>query len=335
MTSADEVAQQALKAAARTARPELLEGVGPFAAAMRVPLERYREPVLVMGADGVGSKLELAFASGRHATVGIDLVAMCVDDIATQGAEPFAFLDQLSLGRLDPAVTAAVLEGIAEGCVQAGCALVGGETAVLPSFHAPGRYDLAGFALGLVERTRRIDGASCRAGDELLGFAASGLHANGFTTARRVLLEEARLPLDGAPPGFDLPLLDLLLQPTRIYARALLALRERVELRALAHITGGGLLENVPRTLPRGLVAVLDRRAWPQHPLCDLMQRLGRLSAGEMARTFNLGIGMTAVVPAGEGARAVAEASSLGLQAFVIGRLETGSGDEAVIEQLT
>jgi len=289
-------------------------------------VSKYRQPVLVSGTDGVGTKLKVAFAADRHATVGIDLVAMCVNDIAVVGAEPLFFLDYFATGKLSAEQGAEVVKGIAEGCRQAGCALIGGETAELPGFYTRGEYDLAGFAVGCVERSRIVDGRAVVPGDLVLGVASSGLHSNGYSLARKALME--RHPLDRIfSEAGGRTLADLLLEPTRIYARDVLALLERVPVRSLSHITGGGLPGNVPRTLPDGTRAVLDERRWPRPAVFDLVEREGRVPREEMVRTFNMGLGLTLVVATGDEATAHAVLRERGLEAWTVGAIERGQGE--------
>ncbi len=308
--------------AAATLRPEVLGGLGGFGGLFRMP-EGYRDPILVSGTDGVGTKLLVAQAAARHGSIGIDLVAMCVNDIAVTGAEPLFFLDYFATGRLDPDAAEQVVAGIGRGCQQAGCALLGGETAEMPGMYAPGHYDLAGFAVGVVERDALLDGSAVRAGDALIGLPSSGLHSNGYSLVRKVLLEDAGLSLDEAPSELGRPLADVLLEPTRIYVRLLLDSRSAWQLRAAAHITGGGLPGNVPRVIPEGLGAVMRRGSWPVPPIFPLLQRLGKLSEDDMLRTFNCGLGMVLVVPA-EQADGCAEATG----GFVVGEVVTGAGLE-------
>jgi phosphoribosylformylglycinamidine cyclo-ligase len=313
--------------AARTRIPEVLSGVGGFAGLCSLP-SGMKDPVLVSGTDGVGTKLKLAFLADRHDTVGIDLVAMCVNDVVTTSARPLFFLDYFATGKLDVARTAKVIEGIARGCEDAGCALLGGETAELPGFYAPGEYDLAGFAVGVVERDAILDGKRVRPGDAAIGVASSGLHSNGYSLVRKVLLEHAGLALDATPEGLGEPLIDALLRPTRIYARAVRALSEAVELRALAHITGGGLPGNVPRVLPDGLGVDLDPASWERAPIFDLVQRLGDVAEPEMRRAFNLGLGLVAFVPAADAQRAVDALVQAGERASIVGRVVPTPGAE-------
>jgi phosphoribosylformylglycinamidine cyclo-ligase len=306
----------------RSMRREVLGGIGGFGALVEVPLDRYRKPVLVSGTDGVGTKLRLAIDSGRHDTVGIDLVAMCVNDVVVQGAEPLFFLDYFATGTLDVAVAERVIAGIVEGCVQAGCALVGGETAEMPGMYHGEDYDLAGFSVGIVEKDRIIDGAKTQAGDAVLGLPSSGPHSNGFSLIRKIL------ELSGANPGMPVegvPLIERLMAPTRIYVKPILRLLAEIPVHGLAHITGGGLVDNIPRVLPEGLEAVLERSAWTPDPVFDWLQRAGRVADAEMYRVFNCGIGMTVHVAAQNAQRAIEILEKAGQSARVIGEIRTGA----------
>jgi len=313
--------------AARTARPEVLSGVGGFGGLFALPAGKYRDPVLVSGTDGVGTKLKLAFATGRHGTIGVDLVAMSVNDIVTSGAEPLFFLDYFATSGLDVAQATEVIRGIARGCEESGCTLLGGETAELPGFYQRGEYDLAGFAVGVVERSKIIDGARIRQGDALVGLASTGLHSNGYSLARKVLLEQHRLPLDQAPEGLGRPLADELLEPTRLYARVVAALRAAADVKGLAHITGSGIPGNLPRCLPEGTRAVLEERRWPRPPIFDLIGQLGGVARAELYATFNMGLGMIAVVPAADVPAALGAAQGCGVPAWEVGRVEAGAGE--------
>jgi phosphoribosylformylglycinamidine cyclo-ligase len=313
--------------AARTARPEVVSGVGGFGGLFALPPGKYREPVLVSGTDGVGTKLKLAFATGRHGTIGIDLVAMSVNDIVTSGAEPLFFLDYFATSGLDVDQAAEVVRGVARGCEESGCTLLGGETAELPGFYQRGEYDLAGFAVGVVERSKIIDGRRIRPGDALVGLASTGLHSNGYSLARKVLLEQHRLPLDRPAEGLSRPLGDELLEPTRLYARAVAALIAAADVKGLAHITGGGIPGNLPRCLPDGTRAALDEKRWPRPPIFDLIGRLGGVSRSELYATFNMGLGMLAVVPPSDAPAAVRAAESCGIPAWEVGRVEAGPGE--------
>ena len=316
----DELVERIKPLVRRTQRREVLAGIGGFGALVELPAG-YRRPVLVSGTDGVGTKLRLAIDTGRHDTIGIDLVAMCANDVVVQGAEPLFFLDYYATGRLQVAVAEAVVRGIVEGCVQAGAALVGGETAEMPGIYHDGDYDLAGFCVGVVEKDAIIDGSAVAAGDAIVGLASSGAHSNGFALIRKLVA------LSGATAETVLEgrnLFERLLAPTRIYVKPLLTLLRAMPVHALAHITGGGLADNIPRVLPAGLEAVLERRSWPDDPLFAWLQRTARLDSAQMYRTFNCGIGMVAVVPAGHAESAVELLRSHGESAQVVGEIRSG-----------
>jgi len=313
-----------------TQRPEQIGGIGGFSGLFRVP-SKYREPVLSAGTDGVGTKLLVAIAAKRHRTVGIDLVAMCVNDVLVCGAEPLFFLDYYATGHLGPEEGAEVVSGIAEGCRRAGCALLGGETAELPGLYRTGEYDLAGMAVGVVERSEIIDGSLVRPGDALLGIASTGLHSNGYSLTRKVLLEKAGLRLDAKIPELGRTLADELLEPTAIYVKPVLSLMKKVRVKAMAHITGGGFVDNIPRTLPDGLGVSIRRGSWPVPPVFGLIEKLGQVSSVEMNRTFNLGIGMTLVVSQSELDEALGHLTAQGLRSWPIGKvIETGASPERV-----
>jgi phosphoribosylformylglycinamidine cyclo-ligase len=319
---------------ARTSRPGVLGGIGGFGGLFALDLNNYPDPILVSGTDGVGTKLKVALLTGRHETIGQDLVAMSVNDILTSGAEPLFFLDYIGTAQKDPAVLEQVVRGIADGCLLAGCALVGGETAELPGMYAPGEYDLAGFAVGVVNRDRLITGGTIEPGDALVGLASSGLHSNGYSLARRVLLKPdgGRLDPDERPPELEgRSVADELLLPTRIYCKSFLALRGRVTIRGAAHITGGGFHENVPRMLPAGVRAIIRRDAWPLPPVFSLIARLGPVEQQEMESTFNMGIGMLLCVPPAEADEAVRAARALGEQAWLIGEVAGGETGVEVV----
>ena len=307
-----------------TFRPEVLTDIGGFGGLFRFDPKRYRDPVLVSGTDGVGTKLRIAFLMGRHDTVGVDLVAMCVNDVAVCGAEPLFFLDYLAVGKLAVGKAEAIIAGIVEGCRQAGCALIGGETAEMPGFYADEEYDLGGFAVGVVERDQIIDGSRVRPGDALIGLASTGLHSNGYSLARRVLLDEAKLSLGERAPGLGETLGEVLLRPTRIYVKTIRALVESGDIRAIAHITGGGLTENIPRVLPAGCRAVITRGAWKQPPIFGLIQSRGLVDEDEMARVFNLGIGLALVVSPDRADTIIRLAGEQGDRAFRIGVIDKG-----------
>jgi len=314
--------------AKKTMRPEVLAGIGGFGALAEIP-KKYREPVLVSGTDGVGTKLKLAFQLRRHDTIGIDLVAMSVNDILTQGAEPLFFLDYFACGRLDVAVATEVVKGIARGCEMAGCALIGGETAEMPGMYAEGEYDLAGFAVGVVEKNEIIDGRDIAPGDVVLGLASSGAHSNGYSLVRRIL-DRAKLDLRADFHGR--PLGDALLEPTRIYVKPLLALMKQVRVKGLAHVTGGGLVENLPRVLSASLKAVIARSAWAIPPLFQWLQREGRIADAEMLRVFNCGIGVAIVVGAEHADAAARSLADSGETVFRIGRIEARKGADSQLE---
>jgi len=307
-----------------TFRPEVLTDIGGFGGLFRFDPKKYKDPVLVSGTDGVGTKLKIASLLGRHDTVGIDLVAMCVNDVAVCGAEPLFFLDYLAVGKLAVGQAETIIAGIVEGCRQAGCALIGGETAEMPGFYPDGEYDLAGFAVGVVERDRLIDGSRVRPGDVVIGLASTGLHSNGYALARRVLLEQAKMTLKEQVPGQSETLGEILLRPTRIYVRTIRALVEAGEIRAIAHITGGGLTENLPRVLPEGCRAVIMRKAWTPTPIFGLIQSRGRVGVDEMFRVFNMGVGLVLVVPPDRADTALRLAEAQGDKAFRIGMIEKG-----------
>ena len=292
----DDAVRRIAPLARSTSRPEVLAGVGGFAAFVSVPA-RYREPVMVSSTDGVGTKLRVAFLADRHDTVGIDLVAMGVNDLLVHGAEPLYFLDYIGTARLDPARVETIVKGIVAGCRLAGCALVGGETAELPDLYAPGEYDLAGFAVGVAERLGLVDGARVRPGDVVLGLPSSGLHSNGYTLARRIVFDVMKLTVDALLPGTGRTVGDELLTPTRIYAKPVLALLPRAEVHAMAHVTGGGLPGNLPRVLPEGCRARISRTAWTPPPVFATLQHAGGVADTEMFRAFNMGIGYVIVLP--------------------------------------
>ncbi len=316
--------------AAKTKRPGVMAGLGGFGSLFELPLDRYKNPVLVSGTDGVGTKLRLAIESGIHNTIGIDLVAMCANDIAVLGAEPLFFLDYYATGKLDVDIATDVVAGIAEGCLQSGAALVGGETAEMPSMYEDGDYDLAGFCVGIVEKDQVIDGSKVAAGDAIIGIASSGPHSNGYSLIRKILDRsgaDLKDSFDGATLG------EKLLAPTRIYVKSLLQLTEKVDIHALSHITGGGLLENIPRVLPDGVVAVLKASSWQRPAVFDWLQQHGNVVDREMYRTFNNGIGMVVVVAADQADETVNTLTGLGETAMHIGHIEVSDDSERVIIQ--
>jgi len=304
-----------------TSRPEVIADIGGFGGLFSLSTGKYKNPVLVSGTDGVGTKLKLAFMADRHDTVGIDLVAMCVNDIIVQGAEPLFFLDYLATGKLDPEKGAAIVKGISDGCIQAGCALIGGETAEMPGFYAEGEYDMAGFTVGVVERENLIDGSSITVGNRLIGLASSGLHSNGYSLARKVIFERMGLGIHDQLPGMGRSVADELLTPTRIYVKSILNLLRDFQINGIAHITGGGLLENIPRVLPHGCKALISRQSWQIPGIFRLLQDGGNVDEEEMYRTFNCGIGMVLSVPEKDAEEILIRLSGLNEQAFVIGEV--------------
>ena len=316
----DTLVERIAPAAARTHRPEVLGGIGGFGALVEIPAG-YKHPVLVSGTDGVGTKLKLAVESGRHDGIGIDLVAMCVNDIVVSGAEPLFFLDYYASGKLDVDTAESVIKGIARGCELAGCALVGGETAELPGMYQGEDYDLAGFAVGVVEKSRILDGRAVKAGDAVIGLASSGPHANGYSLIRKVL-QQSGAKFEQRVAGRAL--IEVLLAPTRIYVKTLLALMLEVPLHALAHITGGGLLENIPRVIPTGLSVALDSKSWPRPAIFDWLAREGNIAEREMYRTFNMGLGMTLCVAPADVERTLAWLKRADESAWRIGEVRAG-----------
>jgi phosphoribosylformylglycinamidine cyclo-ligase len=317
----DELVERIKPLVRRAQRREVLAGIGGFGALVEIP-QGYRRPVLVSGTDGVGTKLRLAIDTGRHDTIGIDLVAMCVNDVVVQGAEPLFFLDYYATGKLQVAVAEAVVRGIVEGCVQAGAALVGGETAEMPGMYHGADYDLAGFCVGVVEKESIIDGSKVAAGDAIIGLASSGAHSNGYSLIRKLIATA------DAGPGTMLEgrsLFDRLLAPTRIYVKPLLALMGAMPVHGLAHITGGGITDNIPRVLPDGTEAVLERASWQRDPLFEWLQHVSRVDSAEMYRTFNCGIGMVVIVAAERANAAVEFLNARGETASVIGEIRAGS----------
>jgi phosphoribosylformylglycinamidine cyclo-ligase len=313
--------------AKRTMRPGVLAGIGGFGALFELP-KGYREPVLVSGTDGVGTKLKLAFELNRHGTIGIDLVAMSVNDILTLGAEPLYFLDYYACGKLDVATASEVVKGIAAGCERAGCALIGGETAEMPGMYTPGEYDLAGFAVGVVEKSKIIDGSTIEPGDVVLGLASDGAHSNGYSLIRKIIERSGMEHLVPTSAGEPAPLADVVLAPTRIYVKPVLKLLAEVPVKGMAHVTGGGIVENVPRMLAENLVARLERKAWPMPPLFSWLQREGGVADDEMFRVFNCGIGMVLVVAPADAERAARVLEREGETVWRIGVVDQRRGDE-------
>ncbi|MFZ7143570.1 phosphoribosylformylglycinamidine cyclo-ligase [Avibacterium avium] len=313
----------------RTTRPEVIGGLGGFGALCALP-SKYKEPILVSGTDGVGTKLRLAIDLNKHDTIGIDLVAMCVNDLVVQGAEPLFFLDYYATGKLDVDVAANVIKGIANGCEQAGCALVGGETAEMPGMYHQGDYDLAGFCVGVVEKSEIIDGSQVKVGDALIALGSSGAHSNGYSLIRKVIersgIDPASAELDGKPFA------DQVLAPTKIYVKSILQLIKQVPVHAISHLTGGGFWENIPRVLPHNVKAVIDESSWQWPAIFNWLQEQGNIDRYEMYRTFNCGVGMIIALPEDQVETALALLQQAGENAWQIGRIESASeGEEQVV----
>ncbi|MCA1961922.1 MAG: phosphoribosylformylglycinamidine cyclo-ligase [Desulfomonile sp.] len=318
----------------RTFRPEVIGRFGGFAAMFRPEWRRCEDPVLVAATDGVGTKLKIAFLTGIHDTVGIDLVAMNVNDILVTGAEPLFFLDYVATGVIEAETVTAVISGIANGCEQAGCALIGGETAEMPDFYSKGEYDLAGFCVGLVDRATALDGSRVKSGDAVIGVASSGLHSNGYSLVRKVLFERKGYSVDSRLADLDRPLGEELLTPTRIYVKPVLELINKVGVSAMAHITGGGFVGNIPRVIPDGCGVVINSSSWDAPPIFGIMAREAGLDSREMFRTFNMGVGFVIVVPPEHADRTRGLLADSGLQSWTIGRVTSlGPGDERVVIQ--
>jgi phosphoribosylformylglycinamidine cyclo-ligase len=323
----DELVERIKPAVKRSMRPGVLAGLGGFGALFEIPVDRYRKPVLVSGTDGVGTKLRLAIETARHDTIGIDLVAMCANDVVVQGAEPLFFLDYYATAKLNVDVAESVIKGIVEGCVQAGAALIGGETAEMPGMYAEGDYDLAGFCVGVVEKDQIIDGSHTRPGDVIIGLPSSGPHSNGYSLIRKLLKVGKATPTTRL--GSTL-LYDALLAPTRIYVKPLLALAKAIPIHGIAHITGGGLTENIPRVVPAGLEVLLSAQAWQRAEVFDWLQKTGNIASAEMYKTFNCGIGMTITVAAEHVDKALKSLRENGEQPAVIGEIRRGDAGVVV-----
>lgn len=321
---------EAIKPIAKaTRRPEVSASLGGFGALFELPMDKYKNPLLVSGTDGVGTKLRLAIESGKHDQVGIDLVAMCVNDLIVQGAEPLFFLDYYATGKLDIAVAKDVVSGIGEGCLQSGCALIGGETAEMPGMYPDGDYDLAGFCVGIVEKADLIDGTKVKEGDVMLGLASSGPHSNGYSLIRKII-EVSGVDLQSDCNGQ--PLIDALMAPTRIYVKSVLELMKQVDIHAISHITGGGLLENLPRVMPENTLARIDTSSWKRPSVFDWIQQAGNVEFHEMHRTLNCGIGLVIVVDAAEKDKAIDALSKLGETVVEIGKVEASNQAEPHVE---
>ncbi|MGG1615666.1 phosphoribosylformylglycinamidine cyclo-ligase [Paenibacillus sp. NRS-1781] len=325
IAAGNEAVERMKKHVKRTFRPEVLTDLGGFGALFGLNKDKYEEPVLVSGTDGVGTKLKLAFAMDRHDTIGIDAVAMCVNDIVVGGAEPLFFLDYLACDKVVPEKIEAIVAGIAEGCHQSGCALVGGETAEMPGMYSDGEYDIAGFTVGIVDKSKIINGSSIAPGDTVIGLASSGVHSNGFSLVRKLLLEQQGYGLHDEIEGLNGKLGDVLLEPTKIYVKSVLALLDKVKVKGMAHITGGGFIENIPRVLPDHVNVDIEYGAWPILPIFQLMQEKGAISNKDMFTTFNMGIGMVIVVGAEHAQTALEVLKEQGEAAYVIGKVTEGS----------
>lgn len=325
----NEAVEKMKKHVKRTFRPEVMTDLGGFGALFKLNAKKYENPILVSGTDGVGTKLKIAFAMDKHDTIGVDAVAMCVNDVVVQGAEPLFFLDYLACDKVIPEKIEAIVKGIADGCEQAGCSLIGGETAEMPGMYAEGEYDIAGFTVGVVDEHKMIDGKNVTPGDVLIGIRSSGVHSNGFSLVRKVLLADHNIQLDQHVEKLGKTLGEELITPTKIYVKPMLSLLEKFEIKAMAHITGGGFTENIPRVLPAGTQAEIDYGSWPIHPIFSLVEELGKVSRADMFRTFNMGIGMVLVVNNEAAVPVLQELERLGESAYLIGRIS--SGDQGVV----
>jgi phosphoribosylformylglycinamidine cyclo-ligase len=308
----------------KTFRPEVMTEIGSFGALFKLDIKKYKEPVLVSGTDGVGTKLKIAFMMDKHDTIGIDLVAMCVNDILTLGAEPLFFLDYFATGKLKSEKAKDVVKGIVEGCKESGCSLIGGETAEMPGFYEEGEYDLAGFSVGVVEKDKIIDGSKIKRGDAIIGLASSGLHSNGYSLARKVFFDAAKFDIDTHIPDLGATIGEELLKPTTIYVKAFDALKDKMDVHGMAHITGGGIVGNVPRIIRDGLTAVIKENSWPMLPIFNIIKRLGNVPDEDMKKTFNLGIGYVIVIPKENSDLSISVLKQYGFDAYHIGFIEKG-----------
>lgn len=325
IAAGNEAVERMKKHVKRTFRPEVMTDLGGFGALFGLNKDKYEEPVLVSGTDGVGTKLKIAFAMDKHDTIGIDAVAMCVNDIVVQGAEPLFFLDYLACDKVIPEKIEAIVSGIAEGCSESGCALIGGETAEMPGMYAEGEYDIAGFTVGVVDKSKIVNGSSITAGDTVIGLASSGVHSNGFSLVRKLLLEQSGYSLKDSLTELGGEVLgDVLLTPTKLYVKPVLSLLEQVKVKGMAHITGGGFIENIPRVLPDGVNVEVDYGTWPILPIFSLLQEKGNVSNRDMFTTFNMGIGLVIVVAEEDKDTALAALRAAGENPYVIGRVTEG-----------
>lgn len=309
----------------KTSIPGVMDEIGSFGGLFSLTRQKYKEPVLVSSTDGVGTKLKIAFALNKHTTVGIDLVAMSVNDIITCGAKPLFFLDYISIGKLSKKVTISLIKGITEGCKMTNCALLGGETAEMPGFYPKGEYDLAGFVVGIVEKSKIIDGKQIKEGDLIIGLASNGLHSNGFSLVRKVLFESKKYKIDDKISSLKKSLGEELLLPTKIYVQPILRIIEKYKILGIAHITGGGMLENIPRILPDGVSVKIDQKSWPKPPIFSLIQKEGKISDEEMYRTFNMGIGMVLIVRKDEALKILEELKLMDYNSYIIGKVVKGN----------
>ncbi|MNO64600.1 Phosphoribosylformylglycinamidine cyclo-ligase [compost metagenome] len=325
IAAGNEAVERMKKHVKRTFRPEVMTDLGGFGALFGLNKDKYEEPVLVSGTDGVGTKLKIAFAMDKHDTIGIDAVAMCVNDIVVQGAEPLFFLDYLACDKVIPEKIEAIVSGIAEGCSESGCALIGGETAEMPGMYAEGEYDIAGFTVGVVDKSKIVNGSSITAGDTVIGLASSGVHSNGFSLVRKLLLEQSGYSLKDSLTELGGEVLgDVLLTPTKLYVKPVLSLLEQVKVKGMAHITGGGFIENIPRVLPDGVNVEVDYGTWPILPIFSLLQEKGNVSNRDMFTTFNMGIGLVIVVAKEDEEASLAALRAAGENPYVIGRVTEG-----------
>lgn len=321
---ANQIVKEIKPLISKTSIPGVLGGIGGFGGLFSLAEQNYKEPVLVSSTDGVGTKLKIAFTLNKHNTVGIDLVAMSVNDIITCGAKPLFFLDYISIGKLSKKVVVELIKGITEGCKMADCALLGGETAEMPGFYPEGEYDLAGFAVGVVEKSKIIDGRNIKEGDSVIGISSNGLHSNGFSLARKVLLESNKYKIGDKVSSFGGYLGEELLGPTKIYVHPVLHLLEKYKILGIAHITGGGIVENIPRILPEGVSVRINQKSWPKPPIFPLIQKEGEISDEEMYRTFNMGIGMALIVPQNDASKVSNELNQMDFPSYLIGRVVKG-----------
>jgi len=314
-----------------TFRKEVLTDIGLFAGLFKLDIRKYKEPVLVSGTDGVGTKLKIAFQADKHDTVGIDLVAMCVNDILTLGAEPLFFLDYFATGKLNAEKASQVIKGIIEGCRQAGCALIGGETAEMPGFYKKNEYDLSGFAVGVINKSDIIHGKAINEGDVIIGVASSGLHSNGFSLVRKVLFDIGKIKIDQYVSELGCSIAEELLKPTEIYVKAYFTLKGKVKIKGMAHITGGGIPGNLPRILPKGKTSVIYKNSWEIHPIFQFIQKIGKITEVEMFKVFNMGIGYIFVVDAQDVKKALSQINNKGYRAYLIGEIVKGKGEIRII----